>query len=57
LRATTYGQRAPGASDADYAGLREGTETLLAGEYAHRASDEGIRRERYVLLSVGEKPH
>jgi hypothetical protein len=48
---------APGASDADYAGLREATETLLAGEYPHCASDEGIRLERYVLLAVAAKPH
>ena len=57
LQATTYGQLATGASDADYAGLREATETLLAGEYAHFVSDEGIRLERYVLLAVAQKPH
>jgi len=57
LRATTYGPRASGASDADYAGLREATETLLAGEYAHCASNEGIRLERSVLLAVTETPH
>lgn len=57
LQATTCGQLAPGASAADYAGFREATETLLAGEYAHCVSDEGIRLERYVLLAIAEKPH
>ena len=57
LRATMIGQLAPGASDASYAGLRQAMKTLLAGEYAHCVSDEGIRLERYVLLAVAEKPH
>ena len=56
LQATTYGQLAPGASAADYAGFRDAMEALLAGEYAERVSVEGIRLERYVLLAVADKP-
>jgi len=46
LQATMFGQFAPGASDADYAGFRQATETLLAGEYARPLSNEGNRLER-----------
>jgi hypothetical protein len=55
MQATTYGQLAPGASAADYAAFRDAMEALLAGEYAERVSVEGIRLERYVLLSVADK--
>lgn len=56
LQATTYGQFAPGASEADYAAFRNAMEALLASEYAERVSDEGISLERYVLLAVADKP-
>ncbi len=55
LQATTYGQFARGASAADYFAFRDAMQALLAGEYAERVSDEGIRLERYILLAVAEK--
>ena len=55
LQATTYGQLAPGASAADYAAFRDAMEALLAGEYAERVSNKGIRLERYILLAVAGK--
>ena len=56
LRATSYGDYAPGASAADYAAFAGTLEALFAGEYADRVSSDGIRLERYVLLAVADKP-
>ena len=55
MQATTYGQYAPGASAADYAAFRSALEALLAGEYADRVSGDGIRFERYILLTVADE--
>jgi hypothetical protein len=55
LQATTYGKLAAGARAAYYAGLRDAIEALLAGEYADRVSGDGIRFERYILLTVADE--